>query len=317
MARKIIIDTDPGIDDAMAILFAFHAQELEVLGLTTTFGNVSVEQATTNALSLVELAGQTVPVAQGVAQPLVCEPKEFPAHIHGKDGFGNIGWPAPKGTAEQKDAAQFIIDLVRANPGQVSLIALGPLGNLATALQRAPDIAAQVDEVILMAGAWKEFGNVSPVAEANMINDPHAANIVFTAPWKVTMIGLDVTHQVVLDNNILSDIRAKNPVEGGFLYDIAQLYIHFYTDIIGTEGCYFHDASCIAYALQPDIFDGPKGVVRVATEGLAIGQTIICPAGKRSPLAGWEGPATTTICTQVDGPRLLQLFSKTVAAPRL
>ncbi|PXF31489.1 nucleoside hydrolase [Pokkaliibacter plantistimulans] len=312
MARKIIIDTDPGIDDAMAILFAFHAQELEVLGLTTTYGNVSVEQSTINALALVELAGKTVPVAKGVAVPRVREPGEFPDFVHGKDGFGNIGWAAPVTQADPRDAAQFIIDQVRAHPGEVTLIALGPLGNLAAALERDPEIAHLVDEVILMGGTWKERGNVSPVAEANIINDPHAADMVFTAPWQVVMIGLDVTHQVLLQNSLLERVRNVNPKEGTFLYDIAQFYINFYSGIHDVEGCYFHDASCVAYALQPDIFGVARGAVRVATDGLAMGQTIICPEGKTSPLPGWDNVPMTDICMEVDSERLLQLFEETL-----
>ncbi|MFP8966821.1 nucleoside hydrolase [Pokkaliibacter sp. CJK22405] len=314
MTRKIIIDTDPGIDDAMAILFALHSPELEVVGLTTTYGNVAVSQSTQNALSLVELAGRNVPVAQGVALPRVREPGDFPDFIHGKNGFGDVEWPAPKGKPDSRDAAQFIIDLVRENPGEVSLIALGPLGNLAEALARDPEIAHLVDEVILMGGTWKEPGNVSPVAEANVINDPHAADAVFTAPWQVVMIGLDVTHQVLLTNERLARIRAANPKEGSFLYDIAQLYISFYSKTHPVEGCYFHDASCIAYALEPDIFQIARGAVRVATEGLGIGQTIICMEGRFSPLPGWENIPMSDICVDVDDERLLNLFEERLSA---
>lgn len=314
MARKIIIDTDPGIDDAMAILFALHAPQLEVLGLTTTFGNIAVEQATQNALTLLELTGKDIPVAAGAAQPLVREHGGYAHFVHGDNGFGNVNTPAPQRTPESRDAAQFIIDQVRAHPHEVTLIALGPLGNLATALERDPEIASLVQEVILMGGTWHEPGNVSPVAEANIINDPHAADRVFTASWHVVMIGLDVTHQVVLNNTHLTKIKEHNPQEGQFLYDISQYYIRFYSASAHIDGCYFHDASCIAYAIDPSIFGTEQGAVRVATQGLAIGQTIVLPAGRHSPLAGWEDIPLTDVCMSVDKQRLLKLFVDTTRA---
>lgn len=313
MARKIIIDTDPGIDDAMAIFFAFQAKELDVLGLTTTFGNVPVELATQNAITLTEIAKVDVPVAQGVAVPSVIEPRPHPDFVHGKDGFGNINWPAPKGKAVKESAAQFIIDTVRQYPGEVTIIALGPLGNLAAALKLDPEIAELVDEVILMGGTAIEYGNVSPVAEANIMNDPHAADVVFTAPWQVTMIGLDVTHQVLLDNNVLGRIKAANPEEGGFLYDCAQHYINFYSSRFGVNGCYFHDASTIAYAMDPSIFGVELGAVRVACEGIGIGQTIFAPQGMDFPEPHWNNVPMTQVCMEVDSEKLLKLFETTLS----
>ncbi|WP_191600599.1 nucleoside hydrolase [Marinomonas algicola] len=313
MSRKVIIDTDPGVDDAMAILFAFKTNQLDVLGLTTTFGNVSVDLATKNALILTELAGVNVPVAKGVAVPLEIEPRPHADFVHGADGFGNINWPDPKSRAVDVSAAQFIIDSVKANPGEVTLIALGPLGNLATALKMAPEIADLVDEVILMGGAAVEYGNVSPVAEANIINDPHAADIVFTANWQVTMIGLDVTHQVLLTNDILARIKASRPEHGDFLHQAAQYYIQFYNDRLNVDGCFFHDASTVAYAMEPDIFGIELGAIRVACEGIAIGQTIFAPQGMSFPEPHWDGVPMTQVCMEVDSDRLLNLFEKTLS----
>ena len=308
MNRKIIIDTDPGIDDAMAIFFAFAAPQLDVLGLTTTFGNVSVEMATQNAITLTEIAGVNVPVATGVAVPLEITPRAYPDFVHGADGFGNIGWPAPKGKALDISAAQFIIDTVRANPGEVTIIALAPLGNLATALQMDPEIADLVDEVILMGGAAAEYGNVSPVAEANIINDPHAADIVFTANWQVTMIGLDVTHQVVLSNALFNQIRDENPKVGSFMHQAAQFYIKFYSSIRDIDGCYGHDISAVAYVIDPTLFGTESGEVCVATEGVAIGQTIMSRFGIPYPLPFWQDRPKQKACMTVDDQRLLALF---------
>ncbi len=313
MARKIIIDTDPGIDDAMAIFFAFQAPQLEVLGLTTTFGNVSVDLATQNAITLTEIAKVTVPVAKGVAVPSVIAPRPHPDFVHGKDGFGNIDWPAPKGKAVEKSAAQFIVDTVREFPGEVTIIALGPLGNLAEALKLDPEVANLVDEVVLMGGTAIEYGNVSPVAEANIMNDPHAADAVFTASWQVTMIGLDVTHQVLLDNPILERIREANPTEGGFLYDCAQHYINFYSSRFDMDGCYFHDASTIAYVIDPSIFGVELGAVRVACEGIGIGQTIFAPEGMDFPTPHWNDVPMTQVCMEVDSDKLLKLFETTLS----
>ncbi|WP_425641363.1 nucleoside hydrolase [Marinomonas gallaica] len=314
MTRKIIIDTDPGIDDAMAIFFAFQAKELDVLGLTTTYGNVPVDIATKNALILTEIAGVDVPVVGGVSIPSVIASRPFPDFVHGADGFGNIDYPAPTKTASDQTAAEFIVEQVRKYPGEVTIVALAPLGNLAKALELDPEIANLVDEVVLMGGTAVEYGNVSPVAEANIINDPHAADKVFTAPWQVTMVGLDVTHQVLLDNTILERIKAQNPELGNFLYDCAQFYIKFYSDRFGVEGCYFHDASTIAYLLDPSIFGIELGAIRVACEGIALGQTIFAPQGMEYPEPHWDGVPMTQVCMEVDGERMLKLFEDVMVA---
>lgn len=311
MTRKIIIDTDPGIDDAMAILLAFNAPQLHVMGLTTTFGNVPVNLATENALRLVELADVNVPVIPGVAKPLVAEPLPHPDFVHGSDGFGNINWPASTRKPDKGNAAQFIVDTVHAHPGEVTLVALGPLGNLAKALELDPSIVDLVDEVILMGGTAVEPGNVTPVAEANIINDPHAADIVFTASWKVTMVGLDVTHKVMIDEDFLQIIRRSNAKGVDLLYQATQFYFGFYQKSHNITGCYVHDASTIVYAIDPSVFTTEPGIVRVATQGIAIGQTIIAKPGSQYPVKFWQGQPESNICMQVDSQALLDLIEKT------
>lgn len=314
MSRKIIIDTDPGIDDAMAIFFAFQAKELEVLGLTSVFGNVPVTLATENALRLVEVAGVDVPVAEGVAVPMQMAPRPHPDFVHGSDGFGNIDWPAPKGKAVDLSAAEFIVEQVRKYPGEVTIVALAPLGNLAKALEIDPGIADLVDEVVLMGGTVHEYGNVSPVAEANIINDPYAADKVFTASWQVTMVGLDVTHQVLLENKVLEHIREKKGKMGSFLYDCSQFYIDFYSSRFPVNGCYFHDASTIAYLMDPSLFTVERGPIRVACDGIAIGQTIFAPEGVEYPEPHWDNIPSTQVCMEVDSERLLKLYEETMIA---
>jgi inosine-uridine nucleoside N-ribohydrolase len=182
---KVIYDTDPGVDDAMALYYALAHPAIDVVGITTTFGNVSVEQATTNALYLTALAGRDIPVSRGVATPWFKHPEAPPAHIHGADGLGNLGARRPAGQqADPRSSAQFIVDMARAHPGEITLVAVGPLGNLSLALQLEPQLPNLVREVIVMGGTVSEPGNVSPVAEANIWNDPHAADRVFTAGWR-------------------------------------------------------------------------------------------------------------------------------------
>jgi len=309
MSRKIIIDTDPGIDDAMAICLAFNSPKLDVLALTTTFGNVSVDMATDNALILTQLAGVDVPVAKGVAVPLEMAPLPHPDFVHGSDGFGNINWPASTRTADPRSAAQMIVDLVHAHPNEIAIVALGPLGNLAKAIALDPSIVDLVDEVILMGGVASNPGNVTPVAEANIINDPHSADIVFGASWQVTMVGLDVTHQVLIDDDFLNEIRVNDKTNGEFLYQATQYYFDFYREACQVDGCYVHDASTIVYAIEPDIFDVEPGVVRVATSGVGIGQTIVAHPDKKFALDFWDNRPTSNICVGVDSPRMLKLIA--------
>ena len=315
MPRKIIIDTDPGIDDALAIFFAFNAPQLEVLALTTIFGNVDVELATKNALSLVEIANQKIPVATGVKSPLTIPALPHPEMVHGSDGFGNINWPEPKQKADKRSAAEMIIDLVHAHPNEVSIIALGPLGNLAKVLELEPTITSLIDEVIIMGGAAATSGNMTPVAEANIIQDPYAADKVFSANWKVTMLGLDVTQKVIMNRRLLERIKEGNQQCGDFLYQITLFYFDFHQKTQGIDGCYVHDASTIAYAIAPDLFTSQQGAVRVATEGVAIGQTVIAPANVKYCLGHWDNTPESTICLDVDSESLLNLLETTLPSP--
>lgn len=312
--HKIILDTDPGIDDAMAIFTAFAHPEIDLLGLTTTFGNVSVEQATTNALQLVEMAGVDVPVAKGVATPWVKPLADFPDFVHGKDGFGNLNLPAPAGQPVAQSAAEFIVEQVMSQPGEVTLVAVGPLGNLATALKLEPQIAVKVKQVVIMGGVIAADGNVSPVAEANILSDPHAADKVMAADWEVVIVGLDVTHQVVLSNALFDQIRDENPKVGSFMHQAAQFYIKFYSSVRDIDGCYGHDVSAVAYVVDPQIFGTETGSVCVATDGVAIGQTIMSRFGIPYPLPFWQDRPQHKACMSVDDQKLVSLFRDTMTS---
>jgi purine nucleosidase len=206
MAQKIIFDTDPGIDDAMAILFALASPEFEVVGLTTIFGNVHTDLATQNALRLLEFAGRPeIPVAHGAAKPLQIafdEPASF--RPRRERVWARSTLPEPTTAPDLRPAAQFIVDTVMQHPGEITLVPVGPLTNMALALMLEPRIVERVAGVVMMGGAGAVNGNVNPAAEANIWHDPHAADRVFTAGWPITMLGLDVTMAVQMDDAYLA-----------------------------------------------------------------------------------------------------------------
>src|SRR5687768_1450348 len=211
--KKIIIDTDPGVDDGMAIQLAINSPEFDIVGLTTIFGNVPVELATLNALRLVHIAGQNIPVAMGAADPLKGSFAGGARVVHGDDGQGNT-WQvkSPLKPVEQS-SAEFIVHQILNSPKQITVIAIGPLTNLALALELNPAIAELVREIIIMGGNAFCPGNVTPAAEANIHSDPDAADIVLGARWPLTMVGLDVTHKVFMHRNVLDTIaECKTPL---------------------------------------------------------------------------------------------------------
>ena len=323
-ARKVIFDTDPGVDDAMALYYALAHPGIEVVGITTTFGNVTVQQAATNALYLTAIAGVDVPVTQGVATPWVKASEAPPDFIHGDDGLGNLLTRQPTHNAlDPRTSAQFIVDMARAHPGEITLVAVGPLGNLATALKLAPELPGLLREVILMGGTVLEPGNVSPVAEANIWNDPHAADLVFTAGWKLTMVGLDVTHQVILPVSLFAQIAKQHQhVATDTLLHAVKFYADFYSDlyphVAKIHGCFGHDVLAFIYLTNPEFFTVESGRVRVACEGLAQGQTMLRRRHINYPQAGWDAHVPLThVCMQVDAKAARQVLEDTLMRPWL
>ncbi|MFQ5525678.1 MAG: nucleoside hydrolase [Thermoanaerobaculia bacterium] len=309
---KVIIDADPGVDDSMAILFALRSPALEVVGITTVFGNVAIDNATKNALTLVNLAGQSVPVARGAERPLVKEPREPPAFVHGADGLGEAGLQSPAGEVVEQTAAQFIVDMARRHPGEITLVPVGPLTNIALALAIEPRLPELVKEVVLMGGAARVEGNVSPVAEANIYGDPQAADIVFTSPWQVTMVGLDVTTKVRMKDDLLWRLAEANPKLGGFIWDITRFYKRFYESRGVIGGFYTHDPSAIAYVIDRSLFETEAARVRVASEGFALGQTIATFGSPPEHWAAWHEAPDVRVCTGVDDQRMLELYEATI-----
>jgi inosine-uridine nucleoside N-ribohydrolase len=305
---KIIIDTDPGIDDAMAILLAHLAPDIELIGLTTVFGNVPVAQATHNACILSDLMGGKVPVAAGSAHPLNRTNNHYPDFVHGKNGFGDTSMEPPVTKAIEQGAVDFIIEQISQAPGEITLVPIGPLTNIAKALEKAPGIASQVKGVILMGGAATVNGNVNAAAEANMLSDPHAADHVFTTDWPITMVGLDVTHKIIMDEAYLDRVHQVDTPIGGFLRRIVQFYLDFHRST-GIDGLYTHDPAAIVYLLKPEIFTVRKGAVRVCTDGIAAGQTIMNLSGRPYLGTAWDGIPTSDACVDVDITACLEWYA--------
>jgi purine nucleosidase len=318
--HKVIYDTDPGVDDAMAVYFALAHPRIELLGITTVFGNVYVQQATANALYLTQLAGRNTPVVQGAAGPLQGNyPGPHPG-IHGADGLGNLpSRAALTRSAQAGNAAQYMVDMARAQPGQISLVPVGPLTNIALALQIEPRLPQLLRQVVLMGGAVQVGGNVSPVAEANIWNDAHAADAVFTAGFKLCMVGLDVTHQLLMPLRLFESLAQhhQHPATDMLLHAV-KFYAGFYgqrfAHLAGFDGCYGHDASAFIRLLHPELFTHLQGPIRVATDGLALGQTIMKHEAHMDyahPGWGADMPASQA-CVGVDSAAALEVFETTL-----
>jgi inosine-uridine nucleoside N-ribohydrolase len=309
---KVIFDTDPGIDDAMALLLLARHPDVELLGVTTVFGNSGIDIVTRNALFLKDRFGFTAPVARGAATAIDDVAVPHAAHlVHGENGLGNIALPATlHATLDARPAHQLIIDLIRQQPGEITLIAVGRMTNLALALRAAPDIAGLVRQVVVMGGAFGRnghTGNVTPVAEANIIGDPVAADIAFGANWPVVIVGLDVTKEVTMTPAYVDEL-ASTGADGEFVRDIAAHYAAFYRAREGIDGFYVHDASAVTYALHPEFFATERGRIRVVPDGIARGQTISQPEGQKFPPGAWDNRPLQTICVGVQGGRVLALY---------
>jgi purine nucleosidase len=304
MTNKVIIDTDPGVDDTMAILFALRSPELEVIGLSTVYGNTDIEHTSLNALRLVELEGHGhIPVARGASRPLLNPLRSKGTEVHGIDGMGNTNPPPPDGKLLETPAAQFIVDTIQAHPGEITLVPVGPLTNIALALRLQPRIVDLVKEVVIMGGAATVPGNASPVGEANIFNDPHAAAIVFSAGWKLTMVGLDVTMKTIMTRQYLEGLgKAGNPATN-LITRILPCYQDYHDKNYGMGGnIHTHDPSAIAYLIDPTLFKTKLLPVFVETEGRCAGQTVPDPRRMVSD------PPLVNVCLDVDAVRLLDMY---------
>lgn len=317
--KKIIFDTDPGIDDAMALLFADRSPAIDLVGVTTVLGNASIDTVTRNALYLCERFDIPVPVHRGADRALLGGVDDYPTFVHGDDGLGNINPAAPAITPTNDAAATFIVDTIMANPNAITLVAVGRMTNLALALRLEPKIVERVQEVVIMGGALgsNEYtGNVTPVAEANIHGDPEAADIVLSADWPLVMVGLDVTMQTVMLQAQTQRIRQRAGEVGEFIWDISRFYENFYLNARGTAGFPMHDSSAIAYVINPELFTTVTGAIRVTTQGISRGQTILVPTGSRFPVGDWEHVSPSLGCIGVDAAALLTLYEDTMTRER-
>ena len=276
-ARKIIIDTDPGQDDAGAIMLAAASPELEILALTAVAGNVPLELTRRNARLILDICGRSdIPVYAGAEKPLERD-LVTAEKVHGKTGIDGIDIYEPPVPLADGHAVDFIIKAIRDNEeGAITLCPLGPLTNIAMALQKAPDIAERVGEIVLMGGGFFEGGNITPTAEFNIYVDPEAAEIVFASGIKITMMPLDVTHKVLTRKDRIDRLRADGGKPAGIMADMLEYFERFDEQKYGTDGGPLHDPTVIAYLLKPELFSGRECNVEIETKSeLTLGMTVI------------------------------------------
>ena len=306
--RKILIDCDSGIDDAMAIFYALESPELEVIGLTTVFGNAHASVCTTNALKLLEIADRTdIPVASGAENPLAMPYRGPVAFVHGSDGQGDVFLAPPTTAPLPIDAAQFIVRSVLDAPGEVTLVALGPLTNIALALQLEPSLGHRLGGIVLMGGNAFVGGNASPAAEANILNDPEAADIVFGLDCPITMAGLDVTEQTIMTAADLAKIALFDNPRARHLGAIVPFYHAFYRKRLGLDGICVHDSSTISFLLAPHLYTWVEYPVRVDTgNSVCRGKTQTAVHVSDHETA-WKGRRAVRILTGVDSRAVVEL----------
>jgi purine nucleosidase len=276
-ARKIIIDTDPGQDDAVAILLALASPELEVLGITAVAGNVPLRLTEKNARKICELAGKPdTKVFAGAIRPMV-RSLVTAEEVHGKTGLDGPELPEPAMPLQEGHAVDFIVEtLMKEDPGTVTLCPLGPLTNIGLALVREPRIAKRIREIVLMGGGFFEGGNVTPAAEFNIYVDPHAAEVVFGAGIPITMMPLDVTHKALTTEKRVAAFRKLGSRVGIATAQMLEFFERFDEGKYGTDGGPLHDPCVIAFLLKPELFKGRHANVSVETMSeLTMGMTVV------------------------------------------
>ena len=299
---RIIIDTDPGVDDALTFLLALASPEIRLEALTTTQGNVTLEKATRNAISVLALAHAChIPVASGSVVPLV-QPLRASAHVHGESGLGNSRLPEPQAKPLPQHAVDYLIQRVLAEPGQISIIPIGPLTNIAMAIRKEPCFTRAVKELVIMGGAVLEHGNITPQAEFNIYVDPHAAHIVFHSGIPITLIPLDVTHKCMLmQQHVDRLMQIPSPISR-FIRDIIEVYIKFSADI-GHAGCALHDPLTLATLIAPELLTMKEYFVDVdISGGVSMGKTFA------DILNGSKRPANMRVAMNVRGEDFIALF---------
>lgn len=315
--KRVIFDTDIGIDDAMALLFLHYSPEVELTAITSVVGNASIDDTTRNALYLKERFGIAAPVHRGASEPSGPALGEgYPDFVHGRNGLGDIDLQEPSLRENPMPAAEAMVALAQAHPGELSIVAVGRLTNLAAALALCPELPGLVREVVVMGGVFGfagQRGNVSPVAEANIAGDPAAADAVFASGMPLTIVGLDVTGRTRMDEAFIDALRQCAGDAGDFIHRITRFYFDFYQRTEGTRDCPIHDSSAVACLLRPSLYSTQSLVVRVATSGVAIGQTIGGEPGAGYVSDAWQQAAPVQVCADVDADAVRGLYLETLA----
>ncbi|XP_022743754.1 uridine nucleosidase 1-like [Durio zibethinus] len=315
--NKLIIDTDPGIDDSMAILMAFQNPDVEILGLTTVFGNVTTEDATRNALLLCEIAGcPGVPVAEGSPEPLKGGRPRVADFVHGSDGLGHIFLPPPKSKKCDRSASEFLVEKVSEYPGEVSVLALGPLTNLALAIKRDSSFASKVKNIVVLGGSFFALGNVNPAAEANIYGDPEAADVVFTSGANIVVVGINITTQVKMTDDDLLELKQSKGKYAKLLSDMCKFYRDWHVRSDGVYGIFLHDPVSFVALVRPDLFTYKKGVVRVETQGICLGHTLMDQGLKKwNGSNPWTGYSPVSVAWTVNVDEVLKYVKKLLMKP--
>ncbi len=303
--RKVIIDCDPGIDDSLALMLAISSEELEIVGITVVCGNVPANLGAENALKILKMMNRLdIPVYIGEETPLV---RDYISaqDTHGMDGLGEINYPQILEGAIYKDAPGFIIRSL-SEINDLSIIALGPLTNIAKSLERNKEIFHKLNRFVSMGGNFRSHGNCSPVAEYNYWCDPDAAKLVFETfaglGKKIEMVGLDVTRNIVLTPNLLSYIKRINEEKGKFVESIVQFYFDFHWKYEKIIGCVINDPLAVAYFINPSICNGFEAFTTVEAEGICIGQSVV------DSMNFWKKHKNSLILTEVNARAFFEMF---------
>lgn len=314
---RIILDTDPGVDDALAILLAIASPEVQLEAITTVSGNVPVEDTTRNALNLLEMAGQPgIPVARGSARPLMRE-AVYADYVHGQNGLGGVQLPAPGIKPVPQHAVDLIIEKIMDAPGEMTLVAIGPLTNLALALRTEPRIAQNVREVVIMGGAVRVPGNTTPAAEFNIYVDPQAAQIVLHGGWPIRLVSLDVTNITLLQREQVDLLARSNSPVPSFIKRLLDFSFDVFgpASYEGSTGFQMHDPLALAAAFQPDLITWESCYVDVELSGtLTLGETVGYFPNINMPDAPSIHAPNALVSIAVDSNQFIQLFMKRIEA---
>lgn len=302
---RIILDTDPGADDALAILLMLASPEIQIEAITTVHGNVTIDKTTRNTLALLEfLNARNIPVAKGCSLPLVKPPHQKQGEsVHGSSGMGRTNLPEPTIKPIETHAVDYLIERFLAEPNDLSLFAIGPLTNVALAIRKEPKFAQAVKELVIMGGAIRSGGNMTPLAEFNISEDPHAAHVVFNSGIPITLIPLDVTYKCLLTSADLERLNTINLPISKFVNDVTADYMAFYLKYEGFSGCALHDPLTVAAIIAPELLHLEEHYVNVdISGGVSTGKTYadFMKVAKK--------PANMNVALDVKGREFVELF---------